>query len=304
MRKRSIQIAGAGLLILMTGFACNLPGNGVEDNASVVELSVEEIQTEAVETVIAELTLTAASQEGDDLTEEPASEVSNPTATVSKDTNCRGGSSTNYNVVLVVSVGIALDIVGRYVDGPYVIVDLGGGKDCWLWLEYAVITGDTSGLPAYSAPAPPVVVITSTSTSAPSSPLALSHYGYNECGNKVYMVVVAVQNNSSEAFQSVYVKLIHLQSGGGTHSMFTETNNAPFLSNANQCPGVDWNYMVPGASKLNPGETAYLSLLANQRSSAYGENVQATIKVCTQDDLKGQCYEMVIVIGLPAEWGQ
>ncbi|MCH7479777.1 MAG: SH3 domain-containing protein [Chloroflexi bacterium] len=302
MRKRSIQIAGAGLLILMTGFACNLPGNGVEDNASVVELSVEEIQTEAVETVIAELTLTAASQEGDDLTEEPASEVSNPTATVSKDTNCRGGPNTIYNVIKVVTVGEELEVVGQYPDGPYVIVDLGNGKQCWLWLEYASLTGDISGLLAFSAPAPPVVVI--TSTSAPSSPLALSHYGYNECGNKVYMVVVAVQNNSSEAFQSVYVKLIHLQSGGGTHSMFTETNNAPFLSNPNQCPSGDWNYMAPGASQLSPGETAYLSLLANQRSSAYGENVQATIKVCTQDDLKGQCYEMVIVIGLPAEWGQ
>ncbi len=302
MNIRSIRLSGVGLLILMTGFACNLPGNDVEDSTSVVELSVEEIQTEAVETVIAELTLTAASQEGDDLSKEPSNEESIPSVTVSKDTNCRGGPSINYEKIVVITAGIAVDIVGRHIDGPYVIVDLGGGKECWLWLEYATISGDISELPAYSAPPPPVVVITSTST--PSSPLTLSHYGYNECGSKVYMVVVAVQNNSSEAFQSVYVKLIHLQSGGGTHSMFTETNNAPFLSNPNQCPSGDWNYMAPGASQLSPGETAYLSLLANQRSSAYGENVQATIKVCTQDDLKGQCYELVIVIGLPAEWGQ
>jgi len=302
MNKRFYRLASVGLLLLMTGYACNLPRDSGEEDTAEAARSEGEIQTEAVETVVAELTLTATSQEVDDPTEEPASEEPEPSVTVSKDTNCRGGPSINYKNITVITVGVALDVVGRHVDGPYVIVDLGDEKECWLWLEYATISGDISGLPAYSVPAPPVIAI--TSTSAPSSPFVLNHYGYNECGNKVYMVVVAVQNNSSEAFQSVYVKLIHLQSGGGTHSMFTETNNAPFLSNPNQCPSGDWDYMAPGASQLSPGETAYLSLLANQRSSAYGENVQATIKVCTQDDLKEQCYEMVIVIGLPAEWGQ
>jgi hypothetical protein len=43
-------------------------------------------------------------------------------------------------------------------------------------------------------------------------------------------------------------------------------------------------------------------MLANQRSSAYGENVQASVKVCEGDEFKGTCYEEVVVFGSPAVW--
>lgn len=298
MIRRSNRLVGAGLVLLMAGLACGLPGNGGQEDISD-ERSVEEIQTQAVETVVAELT-ELASISTDPTSESAESGSDSPTVSVSKDTNCRSGPNTIYNLIKVVLVGDVLVVVGQYPGGPYVIVDLGDGTECWLWLEYATIIGDISGLLAYSSPPPPVAAATSTS----SIPFVLTHYDFNECGNGVYMAIITIQNNSSDPFKSAYVKLIHLRSGGGTHSMFTETNDAPFLNDPYQCPGGNWNYLVPGASELAPGGTAYISLLANQRSSAYGENVEATVKVCTRDDLKGQCYEMVVVFQLPAQWGQ
>lgn len=298
MKEQSHRLHSLALILLLAGLACGLPGSNGEEDISDTR-SVEEIQTEAVETAVAGLTQTAASEEDQDSVEEPDIDDDAASVSVSNDTNCRGGPNTNYGIVTIVRVGDVYEVVGQYQSGPYVIIALNNGTECWLWLEYATITGDISDLQVYNPLPEPV----SAATSTPTMPFVLTHYGFNECGNGVYLAIVTLQNNSSEAFKSVYVKLIHLRSGGGTHSMFSETNNAPFLSDPYQCPGGSWDYLVPGASQLDPGNTAYISLLANQRSSAFGENVEATIKVCTRDDLKGQCYEQVIIFQLPAKWG-
>lgn len=281
--------------LAVAGLACS-----IIDRATGDELSVEEIEARAVETVYAALTEEAASaptetpvpQDVEEQASEPIIDEST-TVSLSSATNCRTGPSANFDLVAIAEAGQDFNVVGQY-DGPYLIVELPGGKECWLWLEYATVLGDTSSLPYPEPPPEP--------SPEPSSPFVLSHYGYNNCGEDIYMAVVALSNNSGYAFDSAYVNLIHLQSGGGTHGMFNEQNNGPFLSNPNQCPSGGWDYLVPGSSKLNSGGSAYISMVANQRSSAYGENVQATVKVCTQDNQNGDCYEQTIVFGLPSEW--
>jgi hypothetical protein len=298
MKRLNARLSSIVIILTISALACSLGGQSPED-----------IATQAAATVIAQLTADAgALPQGDadppsgaegeaTATSEP--ESGGPTVSVSTDTNCRGGPSINYNQIAPANVGQVYEIVGQYSGGPYVVIKLPNGSECWLWLQYATIVGDVSGLPNYTPPPEPPPPASPT----PSSPFILTHHGYNNCGEDIYMSIVAVQNNSGSPFQSVFVKMIHLRSGGGTHSMFQETNNSPFLNNPNQCASGDWDYIVPGASQLAPGNTAYLSLVSNQRSSAYGENVQVEVKVCTQDNLGGQCYTQVIVYGLPASWG-
>lgn len=266
--------------------------------------SVEQIETRAVEEAFIKLTEQAADQAAEAEPERTATpaptetvEYQSVSVTLSNDTNCRTGPSINYKLISVAQSGQKYDVVGRYPNGPYVVIELPSAQQCWLWLEHATIVGDVGDLPAFTPPPEPVV-----EPPEPSTPFVLSHHGYNECGEDIYLGVVYVENNSDIPFRSAYVDLIHLRSGGGTHGMFNQQDNAPFLDNAFVCPSGDWDYLVPGASQVDPGGSAYISLLANQRSSAYGENVQATVKVCEGDDLKGTCYEEVVVFGLPAEW--
>lgn len=287
------------VVLALAAIACGLTTVGTEEAPSV-----EEIETRAVEEAFLQLTAAAEPQTSIEeavSTDTPAPTESSPgdevSAGLSNDTNCRTGPSVNYDLITVAKVGVEYPVVGRYTDGPYVIIELESGQQCWLWLEHATIQGDTSGLPVFTPPPEPAV-----EPPEPSTPFILAHDDYNECGDGVYLAVVSVKNNSDFLFRSAYVDLIHLRSGGGTHGMFSQESNAPFLDNPFECPSGSWDYLVPGASELAPGGSGYISLLANQRSSAYGENVQATVKVCEGDDLKGTCYEEVVVFGLPAEW--
>jgi len=87
-----------------------------------------------------------------------------PTVSVSSPTNCRTGPSIDYDLLYTLNVGETVEVVGKYSDGNYwVIANPDGGGNCWLWGEYATITGNTDNLPEMiPPPAPPTAVPTDT----------------------------------------------------------------------------------------------------------------------------------------------
>ena len=92
-----------------------------------------------------------------------------PQVTVSVDTNCREGPGLVYNRIGGLVVGQIAQIVGKNSGVPnYWVVKLpNSSTTCWLWGEYATVTGNTSNLPEY--PVPPTPTPTSTPTSTPTA---------------------------------------------------------------------------------------------------------------------------------------
>lgn len=76
-----------------------------------------------------------------------------PTVTVSVDTQCRIGPGQKYIQLSGLVVGKVGKVVGKSADGLYWIIknptDIGV---CWLWGEYATVTGDVSALKVYEEP--------------------------------------------------------------------------------------------------------------------------------------------------------
>lgn len=73
--------------------------------------------------------------------------------TVSANTNCRSGPGADYEIVGALTIGQQAEVVGRSSTTNYWIIENPNGPEtCWLWAEYATITGETAGLQEFDVP--------------------------------------------------------------------------------------------------------------------------------------------------------
>src|SRR5215207_9665958 len=80
-----------------------------------------------------------------------------PQISVSVATNCRVGPGRIYDRVGALVVGQVAEVIGRDSTGNYwYIRDPNSSSGfCWLWGEYATLTGNTSALPMFTPPPTP-----------------------------------------------------------------------------------------------------------------------------------------------------
>lgn len=104
-------------------------------------------------------TLQAPSSTGaapaDTATITPTFTPSVPQVSVSSSTNCRTGPSTEYDLLFTMNPGQTAEVVGKNSATNYWIINKPGGGTCWLWGQYATVTGNISGLTEYPAPPTP-----------------------------------------------------------------------------------------------------------------------------------------------------
>jgi len=76
-----------------------------------------------------------------------------PTIEVSIDTNCRSGPGKVYDMIGALLVGETTEILALGSVPNYWVVDNPDypGHECWLWGQYATVSGDTSHLPIHPA---------------------------------------------------------------------------------------------------------------------------------------------------------
>ncbi len=93
------------------------------------------------------------------------------TVTVSVATNCRVGPGTAFASVYGMPVGQVAKVVAKNSYSGYWIIEIPGqaGQTCWLWGQYATLTGDVAGLkdvvtPTSVATQTPTATITPTPT--------------------------------------------------------------------------------------------------------------------------------------------
>jgi hypothetical protein len=97
------------------------------------------------------------------------------TVTVSKNTNCRAGPDINFDLVGIMKVGETAEAIGRNLQKTYWVIKLPSNttKTCWLWYEWATVTGNGDGLPIIESPPTP--------TWSPKPDFTFSYIGLTTC---------------------------------------------------------------------------------------------------------------------------
>lgn len=146
--------------------ACNLPSSApteTETSEPDLALTITALASSPnapQETSTPEFTATAG----------PSATPSVPQVSVSQNTNCRVGPGIVYDLVDSLLIGQNAEVVGKNSGVPnyWVIKRINGSGTCWLWGEYATVTGNTANLPEYPVPPTPTPSPTSTVTATPT----------------------------------------------------------------------------------------------------------------------------------------
>lgn len=159
------RVISAALVLILASLACSLPAQAPatapdgqnepsqeQDLAATITAQALTIQAPTAtplpptETFTPEATAT--------ITLTPTPEV--PMVSVSVNTNCRTGPSIQFDLIGALNVGQTAEVVGKYQNGAYwIIKNPGSSGNCWLWGNYASVTGNTSNLPEYPSPPTP-----------------------------------------------------------------------------------------------------------------------------------------------------
>jgi hypothetical protein len=197
-----------------------------------------------------------------------------PVISVSADTNCRQGPGTLFPIVSLLAVGKTTAVQGKDASGQwYYVTNPSGSGSCWLWGQYATLTGNTANLEVVSAPPAP----TAATGQPVQGSITISFVNIHQCGDDV--VTLLVQNGTTSAFRSARVTVREPVSG---ETLGQYGGDNVFLPGENACP--------PGRSTLAPGETAYL-IGAIDATLPEGADGRAIVMICTEAGLNGECDE-------------
>lgn len=149
------------IAILILTLACNIPGgqnqnSGESDLALTVTAQALLLQPGVQQPVAQDTPLPASTSTPEftpTVTLTPTPSV--PQVSVSTNTNCRTGPGTQYDLIGALVIGQTAEVVGKYSPSNYWIIKNSGGGNCWLWGQYATVTGNTANLPEYPVPATP-----------------------------------------------------------------------------------------------------------------------------------------------------
>jgi hypothetical protein len=266
------------VVLLIASLACVQPGAvAPTPDANAINTSIAQTisarQTQVVINNPATATWTLA-PETPTLTLEPTlSETPDFTATsttpmisVSVDTNCRVGPGAIYERVGILLVGETAEIVGREPKGEFWLIrnpDT-GPEFCWVWGEYATITGNIFTL-VLTTPLPPP----NTAFSATFDKLGI-------CA--IWWADFKLVNNSGALFKSISITL-------------TDSDTTPVTIISLGVNGFSHNDGCGSpvtAGTLVAGGSVTVSS-ANFPYNPSGHNLSAKITICTEVDQAGTC---------------
>lgn len=271
------------VVLWIISMACGLPGAStpvpVVQDPNAVNTSIAQTiaarQTEAALANPATATFTSA-PEIPTLTLEPTLSATpeftatseTPMISVEVDTNCRVGPGAIFERVGILLVGETAEVVGREPKGEYWYIhnpDSDEGVEfCWVWGEYATVTGNTLPLLYLSPPPPP-----STSFSAVFEKL-------ETCAT--WWVDFKLTNKSGVVFKSVSIVLTDTATSPVT-AISLQTNG--FTNNEGCGSPVVTQTLVGGATATaSSGYFAY---------NPAGHAINAKITLCTEVAQGGTC---------------
>ena len=213
----------------------------------------------------------------------PTPTASDPMIIVSVNTNCRTGPGKNYDMLGALLVGETAKVLGKVDFGNYwVIKNPDAAGNCWLWGEYATVTGDTSTLPILTPPPTPTPSLTPT----PALDFSVAYENFHSCG-AIEHITFYVGNTGTTTLESAKVVIVELSS---SNTLFDGYTDVPFVATALGCP--------PELNNIGPGAAAFIAV--GVVASPNPGDHEATITICSQDGLTGFCVTKVVVFTIPS----
>ena len=194
-----------------------------------------------------------------------------PMISVSVPTNCRVGPGKVYRQVGALLVGQTVQVYARTADSSYwYIRNPDSPTDfCWVWGEYATVTGLVSPLPVFTPPPTP----TATNTATPSPAFEASFEGEDSCSG--WWVDFLVKNTGSMTFKSISLTV------RDTATDITVARISDGFTDNTACSSTDRDTLLPGKKVVvsSPGFTYDVN----------DHKLKATLTLCTQTGLNGMC---------------
>ena len=274
--------------IILAALACALPQNttvtptvqvsaaptrAASATTPAVPTTQPELATETETSTLA-VTETATLPVGVFPTETPTPTLEPVFADVMKESNCRTGPGSAYDLVATYQTGTRLQVVAKDLGGGFIFTQNMTKPDeqCYILANNVKLTGDTSLLPQLTPlPSP---------TAAPN--FTATFKKFDLCKGDVYAQFVIV-NTGSLPFRSAYIKVTNLK----TNESAEKVVDAFDLTTA--C------IIARNIAPLDPGATGYLSselFLHDPR----GNKLRAIFQLCTEKSLKGTCINAVVAI--------
>ena len=271
-------------MLLAASMACVLPGASapapVMDQNAINTSIAQDIAARQTEAVLANPpteTITAI-PETPTPTLEPTmlptldvtATLETPMISVSTDTNCRVGPGAIFQRVGILLVGETAEIIGREPKGEFWYIrnpdaDSSDAEYCWVWGEYATVTGNTLPLLFLSPPPPPA-----TSFSAVLEKK-------QTCAS-TWWVDFKLSNTSGVSFKSINIILTDTDTDPVT-VVSSKTNE--FTHNDGCSQPVSTESLVAGATR------SISSPLFPYNFSGHDMNIKITL--CTDDNQQGTC---------------
>jgi len=189
-----------------------------------------------------------------------------PQISVSVATNCRMGPGKAYDRVGALMVGEVAEVVGRDLAGTYWYIrnpDSSTGF-CWVWGQYATLSGYTLALPIFTPPPTPT----------PTPDFEISYAGLDSCVG--WWVELKLENIGDTTFKSISL-------------VVKDTNKDTAVSmDANGFTNVDGCLTSDTKNTLPPGEVRRVSSPAFTYDPS-GHKLRATVTLCTDVGQTGSC---------------
>lgn len=281
-------------ILLVAAQACAVPGISTPDSNS--------INTAIAQTIVSGLTQSATAAVSTSILESPTgtqtftpelpaftpTETSTPipdfTSTsvvpqisVSVPTNCRVGPGRVYDRVGALLVGEVAEVIGRNPTGNYWFIRNPDRANafCWIWGEYATLTGNTGVLPVYTPPPTPTPLPTST----PSANFAAFYDGKDTCAG--WWVDIELENTGGISYRSIALTVRDTVTDT-VLSMYADgfTDNDGCLSSNTR-------------DTLPPGAVRIVSSPAFNYDPT-GHRIRAMITLCSGTGQNGTCATQVI----------
>lgn len=195
-----------------------------------------------------------------------------PQISVSVPTNCRKGPGKVYQRVGALLVGEVAQVYGRDPTGGYWYIPNPNSSSgyCWVWGEYATITGNITFLPVYTPPPTP----TPTFTPTPSPDFEAAYTSLDSCVG--WWVEIRLQNTGSIPFKSMGITL-------------KDTDTDVVLANfTDGFTNIDGCLSTKTRDTLAPGKTHVISAPAFNYDPS-GHKIRATIILCSDIGQSGTC---------------
>ena len=196
-------------------------------------------------------------------------------------TNCRVGPGVAYSRVGALLVGESAEVVGRHTTRDYWVIRNPDRRDetCWLWGQYATLTGNTDVLPIFTPPPTPTPTFTPTATAAVG--YIASYGGLERCTSIGWWVDIELQNAGGANF--TFISMV-VEDTVTTTARALHSEN---FTNRNGCDETDTRDTLPAGATHRVSSPAFMTDLS-------GHLLRSTIILCSGPGQSGTCVTRAI----------